>query len=585
MSDDKRLKEFVTTYRLSHLEEKLISEGITVDFLLSQNPASVKSIAQELSPKVIQQKKLCFAVAKLKKAELAKKISNPSIIIPKSISLSDLNLLPPESIKPAIKRQKSDRIEECPICYESPFILPLTTPCNHTFCRDCIKEALEIHTTCPMCLKALEWKDMTGAGKDIETHRLKSNILSKIECTKLQKMVDDHLKYDGDYKLLYQASRDGFVDSDFFNKCHMESNTFCIIHTDSNNVFGGFTTKKWDRNVKGWREITDKHAFLYLIRSNQKYPTQIFSVEPNGIGAIGHQAGYFLMFGKGANGIYLSKNCHLNNASCVRSKCVSYPSLPEKHYLNGGKDAFKVRDVEVFQLDIPVDEEQKLFRTNTIKRLESMGFAKNYIEIAMNMYPNEDNLERITETVITLQEEVNVYENGAGDMFEATFNYHGVTIQNNVISNGGQSLWATIFGKLVIRKNQIFSWNFVIAEQPANISNTWKLVIGVVPASFKKTTDASYTFVAPNYGFIGSEGATSAIGKKTSNYQKFGENAGDKLKMKLDLKHHTLTFVVNGVIVKKNKQICIKKLKSTEYRMAISICAGRKLKLVSSGFE
>ncbi|KAK4141166.1 uncharacterized protein C8A04DRAFT_14277 [Dichotomopilus funicola] len=37
----------------------------------------------------------------------------------------------------------------CPVC-RTPFISPITTPCGHTFCRECIDRALETQSTCPI---------------------------------------------------------------------------------------------------------------------------------------------------------------------------------------------------------------------------------------------------------------------------------------------------------------------------------------------------------------------------------------------------------------------------------------------------
>lgn len=37
----------------------------------------------------------------------------------------------------------------CPVC-KTPFHLPITTPCGHTFCEECITRALESQSTCPI---------------------------------------------------------------------------------------------------------------------------------------------------------------------------------------------------------------------------------------------------------------------------------------------------------------------------------------------------------------------------------------------------------------------------------------------------
>lgn len=40
--------------------------------------------------------------------------------------------------------------EECPMCYEQ-LTNPVTTPCKHIYCRECISTWLSEHTSCPMC--------------------------------------------------------------------------------------------------------------------------------------------------------------------------------------------------------------------------------------------------------------------------------------------------------------------------------------------------------------------------------------------------------------------------------------------------
>merc|ERR1712228_293296 len=181
---------------------------------------------------------------------------------------------------------------------------------------------------------------------------IKSKILSAKEKNKLKKMVDKHTKneYKKEWKLLYRGSRDGFAYNSFFNKCNMKKNTLCIIQSDIDNVFGGFTTMKWDRSITGFSTKADAKAFLYLIRSSKGFKSSLFPVFPHNIsGAIGHQSNYYLMFGEGANGLYLSDNCNTNRTSCVRTNCATY-NMPSGSHLNGGVQSFQVKDVEVFQL-------------------------------------------------------------------------------------------------------------------------------------------------------------------------------------------------------------------------------------------
>ena len=62
--------------------------------------------------------------------------------------------------------------------------------------------------------------------------------------------------------LLYRATRDGFDAAAFHNKCDGRPNTVTLIETDSNNVFGGFASSKW--NSSGYF-IADFGAFVFSL--------------------------------------------------------------------------------------------------------------------------------------------------------------------------------------------------------------------------------------------------------------------------------------------------------------------------------
>ncbi|CAF1307816.1 unnamed protein product [Adineta ricciae] len=49
---------------------------------------------------------------------------------------------------------------KCPIC-KSPFIDPVSTPCRHAFCRQCINDKLSNKSSCPECNQSLSSKDLS----------------------------------------------------------------------------------------------------------------------------------------------------------------------------------------------------------------------------------------------------------------------------------------------------------------------------------------------------------------------------------------------------------------------------------------
>ena len=79
---------------------------------------------------------------------------------------------------------------------------------------------------------------------------------------------------------------------------------------------------------------------------------------------------------------------------------------------------------------------------------------------------------------------------------------------------------------------------------------------------------------------ICSERTLTAKGKRTDIGQYFGETKGDTLRMKLDLKKYSLSYCIND----KGKEHCIHNLDKKGYTLAVSLCKGRKLKLINAGF-
>ncbi|CAF2619132.1 unnamed protein product [Rotaria sp. Silwood2] len=73
-----------------------------------------------------------------------------------------------------------DNYLKCPICTD-PFLDPVSTPCEHTFCRQCILTWLELSkTSCPSCRETLSKKDLTSISV-IFIHGMLNEI--QVKCT------------------------------------------------------------------------------------------------------------------------------------------------------------------------------------------------------------------------------------------------------------------------------------------------------------------------------------------------------------------------------------------------------------------
>ena len=154
-----------------------------------------------------------------------------------------------------------------------------------------------------------------------------------------------------DWKLIYRASKDGWLAKDFHNKCDNKDKTLSIIHTKTNNIFGGYTKIPWKTLISS-RYIKDDTAFLYLLRSSKSYSPQIFLIKDDPLDqdtAVYHSKDYMCTYGAGHD-IKISSECNENATSYVYGSRYKVPRHIAPYYLNGGSEYFKVKELEVFQL-------------------------------------------------------------------------------------------------------------------------------------------------------------------------------------------------------------------------------------------
>eukprot|EP01084_Bolivina_argentea_P008329 15607_1 len=149
----------------------------------------------------------------------------------------------------------------------------------------------------------------------------------------------------GKFSLLYRASRDGWTANDFHGKCDNKGKTVALIHTDINNVFGGYASIPWTSKDQS---IADKNAFLFLIRSSKDYKPQIFNLLPNNENVAVSDFKDMLCEWGSESDISICANCHQNKSSGTQKYAYN---IPQKHYLNGDVKKFKVTEIEVFKTE------------------------------------------------------------------------------------------------------------------------------------------------------------------------------------------------------------------------------------------
>ena len=135
--------------------------------------------------------------------------------------------------------------------------------------------------------------------------------------------------------LLNAEINDDFL-SQFFNKCGNIKNTMIFVKTTENLIFGGFTSVVWPTDGTA----TDTKSFIFSVSNRAKY--KVINTEY----AIGVGQNSYISIGSG-NDFYLYNNLKSQGGGTVKG----YYDIPETYILNGGKNAFKLTNCEVYQIN------------------------------------------------------------------------------------------------------------------------------------------------------------------------------------------------------------------------------------------
>ena len=91
------------------------------------------------------------------------------------------------------------------------------------------------------------------------------------------------------FRLLYQATRDGFSNDKFHSKCDYKGPTVFIMVGENGRRFGGFTRISWNKENKDYQ---DDNSFLFSLDFRTK-----FGIKSKGSRAIYCQGGSSVLFG------------------------------------------------------------------------------------------------------------------------------------------------------------------------------------------------------------------------------------------------------------------------------------------------
>ena len=143
-------------------------------------------------------------------------------------------------------------------------------------------------------------------------------------------------------KLLYRASRDGDSTKTCHKLCDNKQNVLIIIKSDIGYIFGGYS-KIGFKTSKNWGAEKDNNSFLFSLDLKRIYPAikDKYSVEI-------YDETYGLCF---TGSLIIHDNFLKNYYNYLGNNIKEhFNDLEDKYEMNGGKDFFKIKELEVFQL-------------------------------------------------------------------------------------------------------------------------------------------------------------------------------------------------------------------------------------------
>ena len=171
----------------------------------------------------------------------------------------------------------------------------------------------------------------------------------------LWKLLSQKIKFQ-QTRLLYNALRDGFTISGFYKNIIGKSPAVIIAHSNYGNIYGAFTTFKWARTPNDTPGTCDKHASIWLLKSDKDdhIKPQIFDSDRLVI-SVGGWSGYILC-NIGPAAFALQEHCNIeqNNVECKNSGLSIY----DASVLCGGNQlaySFGCVDIEIFQITEPYE--------------------------------------------------------------------------------------------------------------------------------------------------------------------------------------------------------------------------------------
>lgn len=174
-----------------------------------------------------------------------------------------------------------------------------------------------------------EYIKMYNRGNNIKNHKIQ--LIDEDFLPIIKSQISN---YDVQFKLIYASNIDEGTSDSFHKHCDNQSETLVVIKTDTNIVFGGYTSKSWDMSEQ---YKLDEKAFLFSNAYHIIYPIS------NKEKAIYCSKDYGPVFG--STDIITSVVFNSNQ----NSVCFSHYSDGTGNELNGNKGQFIIKNMEVYK--------------------------------------------------------------------------------------------------------------------------------------------------------------------------------------------------------------------------------------------
>ena len=136
--------------------------------------------------------------------------------------------------------------------------------------------------------------------------------------------------------LLYRLSRDGDSVKTFHELCDNISRTLVLTESNNGNIFGGYTTCKWDCNGGNKK---DGKTFLFSLTKNKIFKKRGDRFNERDISC-----------GDSYGPIFGSNDFHFYQTLKKGYSTTPYNFLNHKDLANNKKDEFDVKEVEIYKV-------------------------------------------------------------------------------------------------------------------------------------------------------------------------------------------------------------------------------------------